>query len=73
MPQGKPANVRCVQLTDDDRCAIFNHPDRPAVCKQLRPSPDLCGDSRQQALAWLGVLETATAPAQKTAKPASPL
>ena len=31
MPQGKPAGVRCVQLTDDNRCAIFGQPERPKV------------------------------------------
>jgi uncharacterized protein len=30
MPRGKPAGVRCVQLTDYDRCAIFRRPERPA-------------------------------------------
>jgi Fe-S-cluster containining protein len=27
MPHGKPAGVRCVQLTNDDRCAIFGKPE----------------------------------------------
>ncbi|MFC0402948.1 YkgJ family cysteine cluster protein [Paraburkholderia rhizosphaerae] len=30
MPDGKPAGVRCVQLGDDLRCAIFGKPERPA-------------------------------------------
>ncbi|ARN23616.1 YkgJ family cysteine cluster protein [Piscinibacter gummiphilus] len=58
----KPAGVRCIQLTTDDRCAIFGHPDRPAVCSSLKPDPDMCGDSREQAMRWLGYVETATAP-----------
>lgn len=62
MPQGKPAGVRCVQLMTDHRCAIFGHPDRPAVCGSLVPDPDMCGDSRAQALRWLGVVEQQTAP-----------
>lgn len=63
MPQGKPAGVRCVQLTADERCAIFGDPRRPAVCAGLRPSAEMCGSSREQALQFLDRLERATAPA----------
>jgi hypothetical protein len=62
MPQGKPAGVRCAQLTAGLRCAIFGDPRRPAVCSRLRPSPEMCGDSRVQALGYLDALEAATAP-----------
>jgi Fe-S-cluster containining protein len=62
MPQGKPAGVPCVQLTADLRCAIFGRPERPAVCASLEPSPAMCGDSREQAMRWLGHLEQATQP-----------
>jgi Fe-S-cluster containining protein len=62
MPQGKPAGVRCVQLTDDNACAIFGRPERPAVCRTLRPSPAMCGVDRAQALATLDALERATRP-----------
>ena len=58
----KPAGVRCVQLTPDHRCAIFGQPERPTVCASLMPTPDMCGDSRDQALRWLGVLERDTEP-----------
>jgi len=60
MPHGKPAGVRCVQLTDDNRCAIFGRPERPAVCSGLRPDAAMCGDSREQAMAYLAALEAAT-------------
>ena len=62
MPDGKPAGVRCVQLTDDYRCAIFGRPDRPRVCASLRPSPAMCGDDRDEAMGMLAVLEARTAP-----------
>lgn len=62
MPLGKPAGVRCVQLDDDLRCRLFGKPERPAFCVSLRPSMEMCGNSRTQALAFLGHLETATAP-----------
>ncbi|HXD35291.1 MAG TPA: YkgJ family cysteine cluster protein [Rhodanobacter sp.] len=61
MPHGKPAGVRCVQLTADNRCAIFGHVDRPAVCASLRAEPAMCGRDRHHALAWLAELEAATA------------
>lgn len=60
MPQGKPAGVRCVQLTDDLRCALFNDPRRPAVCGTLRAREDMCGPTREHALAYLSALEQAT-------------
>lgn len=63
MPDGKPAGVRCIQLRDDESCAIFGDPRRPAVCAGLKPGPEMCGDSREQALQFLTRLERATAPA----------
>lgn len=62
MPNGKPAGVRCVQLTPDNRCAIFGRPARPRVCASLRPTPAMCGESRKHALAYLSRLEAQTAP-----------
>jgi len=60
MPSGKPAGVRCAQLTDDYRCAIFGLPRRPGCCAGLQPSAQMCGASREQALAFLDRLEAAT-------------
>jgi uncharacterized protein len=60
MPNGKPAGVRCMQLTQDNHCAIFGDPRRPAVCASLKPEPAMCGSDRVHALAWLAQLETAT-------------
>ena len=62
MPHGKPAGVRCVQLDEDERCRLFGKPERPAVCVSLRPSLEMCGGSRAQAMAWLGRLEVLTRP-----------
>jgi hypothetical protein len=61
MPNGKPAGMRCAQLTDDNRCRLFGRAERPAVCVGFRPSPDSCGDSREQAVTILGRLEARTA------------
>jgi hypothetical protein len=63
MPQGKPAGVACVQLDADWRCKLFGRPERPAVCSSLRPSAEMCGNGRTQALQWLQRLDAATAPA----------
>jgi len=62
MPEGKPAGVRCIHLTDDFRCAIWGRPDRPACCSGLRPAPEMCGESRDEALVYLRWLEKATSP-----------
>ena len=62
MPGGKPAGVRCVQLTDDNRCALFGSPDRPLVCASLQQSAEMCGVSNQAAMIHLTLLERTTAP-----------
>lgn len=62
MPDGKPAGVRCVQLTADFRCAIFDSPERPAVCASLRPAEEMCGATTVAAMANLERLERLTAP-----------
>ena len=62
MPNGKSAGVRCVQLTDDNRCKLFGDPTRPEVCVRLRPMPEMCGESAEEALAYLYELERVTMP-----------
>ena len=62
MPQGKPAGVRCAQLTEDNACAVFGKPERPAFCGGLQPAPEMCGGSREEALTILSRLEQATLP-----------
>jgi hypothetical protein len=62
MPYGKPAGIPCVQLLPDFRCAIFGRPERPAFCVSLRPTADMCGENRAEALARIERLEIATKP-----------
>ena len=62
MPEGKPAGVRCIQLTSDNKCKLFGKPERPLVCVGLKPSKDMCGASSEQAYATLAFLEEATKP-----------
>ncbi|SFN60602.1 hypothetical protein SAMN05660284_01869 [Formivibrio citricus] len=62
MENGKPAGVRCIQLTAANLCAIFGQAERPACCSGLNPSEEMCGTSREEALLWLTQLERATRP-----------
>lgn len=62
MPNGKPAGVRCVQLTDDNLCRLFGRPERPPVCINLRPTEEMCGRTTEDALRYLSWLEQATFP-----------
>ena len=63
MPHGKPAGVPCVNLTDDLRCRIHGGPEYPAFCRGLRPSAEMCGAKREEALSFLTGLERETRPA----------
>lgn len=62
MPNGKPAGVRCIQLTGDGRCELFGDARRPAFCRGLQPSQEMCGQTDAQAHAYLSLLEAATQP-----------
>lgn len=64
MPGGKPAGMRCPQLTPDKRCLIFAQPERPAVCCSLRPSAEMCGSSDVDAMKKLTDWERITRPDQ---------
>lgn len=60
MERGKPAGVRCVHLTENRTCGIYQ--DRPAVCREFTPTADLCGESFAEAMENLERLERLTAP-----------
>ena len=62
LPNGKPAGIRCVQLSDDNRCLIFGSPQRPAACNALRPTAEMCGTSFAEAMVYLTWLEQITTP-----------
>jgi uncharacterized protein len=62
MPQGKPAGVRCVQLTANNHCKLYGKPERPAFCVGLRPSEEMCGANAEEAAHWLNLLEVLTNP-----------
>ena len=59
---GKAAGIRCPQLTGDNRCRIFGRPERPPVCRSLRPSEEMCGVDSDDAMNRLAGWEQATRP-----------
>ncbi len=69
MPQGKKAGERCVQLDQQNACKIFGQPERPLFCVGLQASKEMCGDTREQAIAWIARLEVLTQPARESAAP----
>jgi uncharacterized protein len=60
MPQGKPAGVRCVNLTGDNLCKLFGRRGRPSFCLAWPPTAELCGDSFDQAIRSITALEEQT-------------
>jgi hypothetical protein len=62
MEAGKPAGMRCIQLSKDNRCLIFGSDQRPAVCGSLQPSEEMCGSSAGDAMQRLTGWEQDTRP-----------
>ncbi len=60
MPAGKPAGVRCIHLDKGYRCELFGKPERPLLCEQFQAEVSCCGENREQALAFISLLEQAT-------------
>jgi uncharacterized protein len=60
MPNGKPAGVPCVQLDEQNRCQLFDNEDRPALCSRFQAGPEICGNSRDEALSLITQLEQIT-------------
>ncbi len=60
MPNGKPAGIRCVQLTEDNRCRLFGKKERPKICVSFTPSIEICGSSAEEAYINLERLENMT-------------
>jgi Fe-S-cluster containining protein len=62
MPEGKPAHVRCVQLSPENRCRLFGLPERPKVCEGFAATLENCGETDEQAFQLLTQLELITRP-----------
>ena len=60
MPDGKPAGVRCVQLSEKNLCLLFESDSRPAVCESFQAEFDTCGATNEEALINITSLEKET-------------
>lgn len=60
MPEGKPAGVRCIQLSEDNLCKIFGQPERPSLCDAFKATEDVCGQSNVEAIKLISWLESQT-------------
>ncbi len=60
MPRGKPAGIRCVQLTEDNICKIYGRAERPDICVSYQATKEFCGTNRSDALRLLYELEQST-------------
>lgn len=58
MPDGKPAGIRCIHLTEEYLCALFGKPERPGVCLHFEAEELFCGNSREEAIQILRKLES---------------
>ena len=67
MPGGKPAGVRCINLSEDNICIIHDRSDYPEVCRDLKPTQEMCCASYEEAFAYLTELERLTGPNQDSA------
>jgi len=62
MSGGKPAGVRCIQLSPENMCKLFGMPERPLICRNFTPCGETCGESFHEAYSFLADLEKATTP-----------
>ena len=62
LPHGKKAGERCIHLDNEFRCMIHGTDAYPEVCRGLRPMADMCGETREEAMAYLEELERLTSP-----------
>ena len=61
MPQGKPAGIRCANLTDQNECVLYGRKERPAFCLGWQPMAEVCGHAFEEAMSRIAALEHATA------------
>ena len=61
MPEGKPAGVMCVNLDPTTYlCRIWGSDLYPEACRQFRAETRVCGNSRDEALELILLLEEET-------------
>ena len=69
MAAGKPAGMRCSQLSEDNRCLLFDNNERPQVCRNLQPDEEMCGASHAEAMERLAEWEQLTRPEATSSGP----
>jgi uncharacterized protein len=62
MPHGKPAGVRCVNLSAINRCNLWGQPNYPSFCRTFPAMLDACGSTNEQAMVLLTIMERDTMP-----------
>jgi uncharacterized protein len=60
MRGGKPAGIRCINLTDDNSCSLYGTADYPDVCRNFTPAAEMCGETDEHAFEYLERLEKLT-------------
>ena len=60
MPFGKPAGIRCFNLSESNLCKIYKKENYPAVCENFKMNYETCGKSAEQAIYNLEKLEKLT-------------
>ena len=63
MPNGKPSGTYCINLELTTlQCKIWGSGAYPKFCKDYQPCEEICGSSRQEALANIYYLDEITSP-----------
>lgn len=60
MENGKSAGIKCINLSDDSFCRLYETEQYPSVCRRFRPSVEMCGDTTEDAIKYLKNLEELT-------------
>lgn len=67
MPNGKRAGEACLNLDMTSlRCTIWQSENYPELCKRFIAEESICGESREEALHIIQILEIQTQPTAKT-------
>lgn len=54
--RGKNGGERCIHLSENNLCLIYDNPERPAICGKYHADKLVCGDSFEEAMQILGSL-----------------
>lgn len=57
MPEGKPAGVKCIHLSDEGLCGLFGKSERPQICSDFQAERAICGFTTEDAMRTIAELE----------------